>query len=354
MDLNKIAINGRYTVRKLTGQERFARELLAELDKIVPKDELVVVVPEYAKDENIPDYQNIKVVRYGNVKSHFWEQISFYRWLRENHRISVNLTSTCPWLAPGIVCMHDAAIFDVPKLFMQNTYGVLGTIWKRFLGKAAAHRGKHILTVSEYSKNKLHEILGIPLDKISVVYNAWQHFNRVVADDNIFQELSFDARKGEYFMALSSLSPQKNFIWIKEVAKRNPNKQFVIVGKAEGFTKLGEKELAVPNLQFTGYLTDGQIKSLMTYCRAFIHPAIYEGFGIPPLEAMSCGAELIISTATCLPEIYGKSVHYIDPYNYDVDLDKLLQEPIEPASKVLSKFSWEREAKKLLGILEAL
>ena len=155
-------------------------------------------------------------------------------------------------------------------------------------------------------------------------------------------------------MALSSLSPQKNFIWIKEVAKRNPNKQFVIVGKAEGFTKLGEKELAVPNLHFTGYLTDGQIKSLMTYCRAFIHPAIYEGFGIPPLEAMSCGAELIISTATCLPEIYGKSVHYIDPYNYDVDLDKLLQEPIEPASKVLSKFSWEREAKKLLGILEAL
>jgi glycosyltransferase involved in cell wall biosynthesis len=75
--------------------------------------------------------------------------------------------------------------------------------------------------------------------------------------------------------------------------------------------------LKTSNIHFTGYLTDGEIKALMQNCRAFIHPAIYEGFGIPPLEAMSCGADLIISTATCLPEIYEKSgIPYFTEYQH--------------------------------------
>ncbi len=119
----------------------------------------------------------------------------------------------------------------------------------------------------------------------------------------------------------------------------------------EGFTKLGADELKTDNLLFTGYLTDGEVKSLMTHCRAFIHPAIYEGFGIPPLEAMSCGAEVIVSTATCLPEIYGKAAHYIDPYNYEVDLENLLKEPVAPRDAVLERFDWQREAEKLLRLL---
>lgn len=70
-----------------------------------------------------------------------------------------------------------------------------------------------------------------------------------------------------------------------------------------------------------------------------------------PHEALSYGAELIISTATCLPEVYGKSAHYVDPYNYEVNLDKLLKEPIVPASEVLDRYSWAEEARKLLVLL---
>ena len=136
-----------------------------------------------------------------------------------------------------------------------------------------------------------------------------------------------------------------------EVAKRNPGCQFVITGKAEGFTKLGVKDLKTDNLHFTGYLTDGEVKSLMSECRAFIHPAIYEGFGIPPLEALSCGARLILSTATCLPEIYEDSAYYIDPYNYDVNLEDMLAKPIGDRQRILEKFSWDADARKLLDIL---
>lgn len=345
----KYAINGRYVVRKLTGQERFATELLRELDKICEKDEFVLVVPEYA--ETLPDYKNIKIVKYGKVKSHFWEQISLYHYCKKHHLVSVNLTSTCPLLDCGIVCCHDAAAYEIRELLTQNLYGRLSYIWHQMMIGAVKRSKYPIITVSHYSKSRLSKFMKVPKSRFHIISNAWQHYLRVNEDESIFEKLPKGYERGEYFMALSSLSPQKNFVWVKEVAKRNPQKKFLIVGRAEGFTKLGTDDLLESNLHFTGYLTDGEIKSLMKGCRAFIHPAVYEGFGIPPIEALSCGAELIVSTAACLPEVYGNSAHYIDPHNYDVDLDELLKEPVAPASQVLDKYSWSSEAKKLLNLL---
>ena len=346
------AINGRFTARKLTGQERFARELLAEVDKICGKNEFVLVVPNYAND--VPSYKNIEVVRYGNVKSHFWEQVNFYHYVKKKGLLSINLTTTCPLMDPGVVCIHDAAYFEITDILTKNLYGKLSTVWHRLLAKAAAKRAKRILTVSNYSKNKLCEILRVEKERIDVVHNAWQHFNRISTDNSIFDKFPSGFERGKYFFALSSLSPQKNFIWIKEVAKRNKNLQFVICGKAESISDFGEDSLKNDNVFFTGYISDSQVKSLMKECRAFIHPAIYEGFGIPPLEAMSCGAQVIVSNATCLPELYEDAVHYIDPCDYNVDLDALLREPVAPSEKILEKFSWEKEAVKLLGILRKL
>lgn len=349
--MKKYAINGRFIVRRQTGQERFAQELVRELDKISSKGEFVLIVPQYA--EKIPNYQNIEVIKFGNIRSHLWEQTDFLYYIKRYGFISVNLTTTCPLFSPDIVCLHDACIFEIKDLLTQNLYGKLSTLWHKIIFKVAAKKAKKILTVSNYSKNKLMHYLHVTSDKIVVIYNAWQHFNRIVEDNRIFLKIPTYIKRKEYFLALSSLTPQKNFIWIKEVAKNNPEKQFVICGSAEGFTKLGKKELKTDNLYFTGYLTDGEIKALMSNCKAFIHPAIYEGFGIPPLEAMSCGAELIISTATCLPEIYGKAAHYIDPYNYSVNLDELLFHKVEPAQKILEKYNWNREAQKLYSLLKS-
>ena len=345
----KYAFNGRFLTKKMTGQERFAFELISHLDKICEKGEFCVVTSELVKD--LPCWENIEIIQTGKLKREAWEQFCLGPFLSKHHLKCVNLTTTFAIGHCDVVCIHDASIFEIGRMFMHSAYGFFGTIWKWLLCKIAAKKADMVLTVSNYSKDKLHEILHVPYKKLSVVSNAWQHYEHVTRDDSIFDRLPKSIEKGKYFFSMSSLSPQKNFIWIMEVAKRNPNCQFLITGKAEGFTHLGEDELKSSNLLFTGYLTDGEIKALMSECRAFIHPAIYEGFGIPPLEALSCGAKLIVSTATCLPEIYEESAHYIDPYNYDVDLDELLSEPVEPASKVLDKFNWGHEAEKLYEIL---
>ena len=343
----KYAFNGRFLTKRITGQERYASEMILSLDKICKKGEFCVVTSELA--DNIPQYKNIEVIKVGKLKREAWEQFCLGPYCRKHKLKCINLTTSFPLFHCDVVSLYDMSPFEIGNMFMHTLYGFLGTIWKRLLFKIAAHKAEIIITISKYSKEKIIEILNIPSEKIHLVYPAWQHYERIVPDDKIVDKLGL-ANK-EFFFSLSSLTPQKNFIWIKEVAKRNPDQLFVVTGKAEGFTRFGIDELKSGNLLFTGYLTDSEIKSLMQHCRAFIHPAIYEGFGIPPIEAMSCGAPLILSTATCLPEIYEQSVHYIDPYNYDVDIKELMKEEVSSASIILDKFNWDKEAEKFYKIL---
>ena len=115
-----------------------------------------------------------------------------------------------------------------------------------------------------------------------------------------------------------------------------------------------EKLRTLKNVAFLGYLSDAQVKALMTKCKAFIFPSYFEGFGLPPLEALYCGAPVVISNKTCLPEIYGNTAHYIDPDNTDVDLDKLLSEPVETPDKLLEKLTAQNTAKELYNVIKGL
>ena len=110
------------------------------------------------------------------------------------------------------------------------------------------------------------------------------------------------------------------------------------------------EEIKLDNIVQLGYITDGEIKSIMSNCKAFIFPSFYEGFGIPPMEALACGAKIIISNSSCLPEIYGESAYYISPYDYDVDLDELLKKDVAPPKACLDNFGWDKSARILYDL----
>ena len=107
----------------------------------------------------------------------------------------------------------------------------------------------------------------------------------------------------------------------------------------------------LPNVVLAGYLSDGEVKALMQSSKAFVFPSYFEGFGIPPLEALSCGTNIIVAKASCLPEIYGNCAHYIDPDNTDVDLDALLKEPVEGPKDVLQTYTYANGAKLFHDLL---
>ena len=93
---------------------------------------------------------------------------------------------------------------------------------------------------------------------------------------------------------------------------------------------------------------------LMQNCKAFLFPSFYEGFGIPPLEAMSTGCQIVVSDIPVMHEIFGDSVHYIDPNSADIDLKELLAQPVSSTAPILEKYSWEKSAKVLFDCLKEI
>ena len=135
-------------------------------------------------------------------------------------------------------------------------------------------------------------------------------------------------------------------------AKKNPEYNFVLTGN-DSFSNESEElnREKADNVIFTGFVSDGEMKALMLNCVALIQPSLYEGFGIPPIEALSLGKKIIVSKASCLPEIYENSAIYIDPNNSDVNLDQLMKEQVGNAECVLEKHSWKKSAKEMLELI---
>jgi glycosyltransferase involved in cell wall biosynthesis len=188
-------------------------------------------------------------------------------------------------------------------------------------------------------------------ERVAVIYNSWNHFKTIKPDYSVFD--NFPALAKPFYFSLGSLSKRKNINWIITYASKNPDSYFAVSGTSLPTTQidgLGNAS-ALGNILLLGYLDDAQVKALMERCKAFILPSYYEGFGLTPLEALSCGAPVIIANAASLPEIYGNAAHYIDPFNTDIDLDTLLKEPVESPYAILKKYSYDAAAKQVYELI---
>ena len=342
----KYLIDGRFLASMSTGVDRYAYQILLELDKICENVNISILVPANAKE--IPKYKNIRVIVSKRTKH--WTQLVFGGFARLHGMKQINLCNEASMIAPnGIVCLHDVCYAEPESVFPYvNEFPKEEREWFLDIYKRISKKAEKIITVSEFSKQRIEKLLEIPAERISVIGNGWQHFSEVGTDETVF-EANPHLIKGEYFYTLTSANKNKNADWVFRAAKLNPDKQFVISGK--GLEKIVDfKEY--PNVTYTGFAADETAKALMKHCRAFLFPSYYEGFGIPPLEALSTGAQIVVSERASLPEIFGKAAHYINPDNPKADLEKLLQEEVESPAGVLDRYSWENAAKKLLVLLE--
>lgn len=332
-----IGINGRFLTRQATGVDRYAREIVRELDFLFESKVACIIVPEDAEIVNPLSLSNIELRRYGRRTGHLWEQFDYAKLLKREKMFGLNLCNTGPLFNPGIVCIHDMNVRVNPS-FYNWKFRIAYRITFRFLCKYA----ETIFTVSDFSKREIEKYYPASIGKLVVTPNAWQHILRVEADRGILK--SHGLKKGGYYFAMSSLAPNKNLKWLAESARLNPDETVVIAGginpKIFGSCEVPKAD----NIVYLGYVTDGEAKALMENCKAFLYPTYYEGFGIPPIEALACGALPVVSDTSVMHDLLGDSAAYIDPDSPCKKLGDLQSGNPDDVARVLSSFSWAQSA----------
>lgn len=341
--MKKFVINGKFMADKMAGVVRHAREIVKALDNVLTQTfDVVLLLPRNARD--IPELRNIKIKVLGRYTGQKWEQIDLKRYMkRHEDRICINLCNVAPlFISPGITVIHDVMykVYPPPRVTLRNW---LSRYWYIFQYWYVMRHENMILTSSEYSKNDIERCYPEAKGKVKVVPCAWQHVLSYEESEDWQGKYPF-LKPNEYYFSLTTLLKNKNGKWILESARKNSGCIYAIAGK---FRETEAMEIP-SNVYMLGFVSDEDVCALIRNCKAFIFPSLYEGFGLPPLEALALGTEVISSNATSLPEVLGESVHYVSPTDANVDLDMLLEQPVEDRNKALRKYSWEKSAEILL------
>lgn len=264
---------------------------------------------------------------------------------------------------PTIIAVHDLVAWLFP-----HTHNIRATIIERLTLPIAARKARHIVAVSQHTKGDLTRILKIPREKISIVSCAASSRFRLFTDEEKTEQRKKYNLQLPYLLAVGTLEPRKNFTTlIKSFAKLHkdhPEYKLMIIGGKGWYYRDIFNQIRRQNLTrhviCSGYIPDADLPAYYANATALVFPSLYEGFGIPPLEAMQTGCPVIASNAASLPEVVADAAILIHPHNENeltaamnkiiIDADtraQLMQKGIKRASQ----FTWAASAHALLGAI---
>ena len=332
--MKKIFINGKFLFQNITGVQRFAIEIVKELDKIEQNDiKFTIIAPEKEYQVNELSLKNIDIVYTKGKPGYYWEQFKLPKYCKKNKPDDLlSLCNIAPIKYPGSCVIHDLAVIDAPKGFSWKQRFIY-----KFINKKNIKKYNHVFTVSNIMKERISEYYKKKLkQEIIVIYDSADHINNIIPKKPLIN------LPEKYYFSLGSMNPNKNFGAIVKLAKDNPNEYFIISGKKhKSFNNVNLEKM--PNIVFAGYLSDQEIVYLYKNCETFLFPSIYEGFGIPPLEALEAGCKRVIcNDIPVLREIYDGMVDFID---FSTDSPISLTTTQEKNNK--KEYSWKNSAKKL-------
>lgn len=375
----KIWIDGyEANVLQRLGSSQVAFELLKNLEKIDRVNDYTVLLPESPLND-LPEertgwkYQILKPKK-------FWTKIALPLALfkaKQKPDLIYSPTHYIPMFSPGsvkrIVTIFDLSFLHFPEMFTKKDLWQLKN-WTKFSAKNA----DQIISISKSSKDDIRKQYSVSKDKITIAYPGFNNKIFYPVDQRTVKTIleKYDI-KDSYIIYIGTIQPRKNLQRLIEAFSRivsgaQGNKfDLVLVGKTKGEGKSGwmyedileePKKLGIEDkVKFLGFVPTEEMPSLLTGATAFIQPSLWEGFGIPVVEAMATGIPVITSNVSSLPEVVGKSGLLVDPYSIDqmeqamraMLTDRRLRQKYSKASLVRAKnFSWKKMAKTVLKVFE--
>lgn len=351
----KIAIDTQTTLGQKSGFGFYVKNLIEALANVDPRDEYVLIKPLTEKDFSTP-------------KRLFWDQVTFPK---RASKAKVDLLHQPCFSAPlfyrgkVVVTCHDLISIFFPKN-LPLASRLFYSKWMPF----SYRRADMIIAISEHTKRDIMALLKIPESKIRVIHSAASKDFRPIRSKAILAKVQKKYFTGKnYLLHVGTLEPRKNLPFLVRAyalaVREGIDAKLVITGKKgwyyEGLFRLVDELHLNDKVIFTGYVAEYDLPALYSGARTFVFPSIYEGFGLPPLEAMACGTPVISSNTSSLPEVIDKAGILLPPKDerlwakniFKVLKDSRLAKTLsEMGLRQARKFSWEETARKTIEVYE--
>lgn len=262
-----------------------------------------------------------------------------------------------------VITIHDLLPMRFPTQYRLQHY-YFAQVLPRVIKRASA-----IIVVSESTRRDVHQFYNVPLDKMSVVYSAVdQKFKP--ASDKIVQDVKAKYGINRFVLMVGASFPHKNFEKairaFGSIRSHIPDMKLVIAGGRPEYVSVLKQltmELNLSEVKFLGYVAADDLPPLYSSAQALLYPSLYEGFGLPPLEAMACGCPVIVSNTSSLPEVCGDAAQYVHPNDLGsiaqgllaVLTDRDLQDRLRCAGLARVKlFSWDKAGREIVRVIESV
>jgi len=312
-----------------------------------------LLAPRRPRDKLETEHIPLRTV--GILSGHSWEQLELPLYTRDGFLI--NLGNTGPmYKSNQLVTIHDAGTRTMPEAYNRKF-----RIWYGILLATLGKHARQIATVSDFSRGELVDKFAIPAEIITVIHNSGEHIIAAAPDDSILERSGI--HKENYLLAVSSLNPRKNFPAIIRAIEKLGQIDFdVVVAGGINPRVFRRQNISFPDrFRCLKYVKDGELRALYENAAALVYPSLYEGFGMPPLEAMTCGCPVLVSDIPPHREVCDDAALYCDPRNIDDIAEKIhrimndgdgRRRLIERGHKRAARFTWEQSAATLYHIVE--
>jgi glycosyltransferase involved in cell wall biosynthesis len=367
----KIGIDARLYGPRQGGIGRYIQQLIAELEKLNSEHNFVIFLRKNNWDEYSPKSPNFSKVL-ADIPWYGWkEQLILPKIFNKS---KLDLLHIPHWNVPifyngaFVITLHDLLLFHFPTR-RASTLGPL-LYWFKQLSyklvlKHAVKKARNIITVSEFSKQDINQVFKTALDKITGTYTA--PFPNLQKDTDATTVLTKYSLAKPYVLYVGVAFPHKNLerlaeAWQMYSKRYGEQHDLVLVGNKNYFyEQLAEtiKQKQYKNIKLLGFVPDAELPTIYKNADLFVFPSLYEGAGIPRLEAMAYNVPVISSNKTCMPEILKNAVYYFDPektvqiveaIKIGLTDQKLRAKLRNEGQKVYSSYSWRLLAEQTLDI----